>query len=173
VVTCSTLIACCERLGDAQRARGVWEWMQQQGLRPDTVCHNTLIACLERCNQPAEALAIYDALLAEAEGGSDASFAALCDALAKDGNWDRLRVATQLKEWMEAQGDDPAQATLQQLSARAAQDGGRWQRAVELFEGGGRAGRGAPATPAAVDAVWCPGGRRKAAPPPHTTTPTR
>jgi hypothetical protein len=30
VVTVSTLIACCERLGDWQRAQAVWEWMTAQ-----------------------------------------------------------------------------------------------------------------------------------------------
>lgn len=29
VVTFSTLIACCERLGDVERAEGLWEKMQQ------------------------------------------------------------------------------------------------------------------------------------------------
>lgn len=30
VVTVSTLIACCERLGDWQRAQEVWRWMESQ-----------------------------------------------------------------------------------------------------------------------------------------------
>lgn len=46
-------------------------------------------------------------------------------------------------EWMESQGEDPAQLTYAQLMERASQ-GGNWQRALELFDGelvGGWAGR--------------------------------
>lgn len=30
VVTVSTLISCCERLGDWRRAQEVWDWMMEQ-----------------------------------------------------------------------------------------------------------------------------------------------
>lgn len=43
-MTVSTLIACCERLGDWQRARDVWQWMVDQGLEPDTICYSELLS---------------------------------------------------------------------------------------------------------------------------------
>ena len=43
-------------------------------------------------------------------------------------------------EWMEAQGEDPAQLTYAELMVRAS-EGGNWKRALELFEGG-RGGAG-------------------------------
>lgn len=47
VVTVSTLIACCERLGDWQRAQAVWEWMTAQVRAPTLAlaCH---LGCLAR-----------------------------------------------------------------------------------------------------------------------------
>ena len=37
-------------------------------------------------------------------------------------------------EWMEAQGEDPAQITYAELMERAS-EGGNWQRALNLFDG--------------------------------------
>ena len=34
-----------------------------QGLEPDTICYNTLIACMERCNQPDRALAVFEQMM--------------------------------------------------------------------------------------------------------------
>ena len=124
--------------------------------------------------------------------GSSATYATLCDVFAKQGKWDKLRTAVQVKggrlpgpgrcsmqtaaqchtgsspcrprplpacqpcqtgcwvavsclalpppplpgpaEWMEAQGEDPAQITYAQLMERAS-EGGNWQRALDLFDG--------------------------------------
>ncbi|EFN56272.1 hypothetical protein CHLNCDRAFT_51958 [Chlorella variabilis] len=134
VVTVSTLIACCERLGDWQRARDVWQWMVDQGLEPDTICYNTMISCMERCNQPDRALAVFEQMSEAGVAGSSATYATLCDVFAKQGNWAKLRTAVQVKEWMEAQGEDPAQLTYAELMVRAS-EGGNWKRALELFEG--------------------------------------
>ncbi|PSC70893.1 hypothetical protein C2E20_5639 [Micractinium conductrix] len=134
VVTVSTLIACCERLGDWQRAQEVWTWMEAQGLEPDTICYNTMISCLERSAQPDRALAVFEQMMEAGVAGSSATYATLCDVFAKQGKWDKLRTAVQVKEWMEAQGEDPAQMTYARLIERAT-EGGNWQRALELFDG--------------------------------------
>ena len=42
-------------------------------------------------------------------------------------------------EWMEAQGEDPAQLTYAQLMQRSA-EGGNWRRALELFDGARQGG---------------------------------
>lgn len=34
-----------------------------QGLEPDTICYNTLIACMERCNQPDRALYVFEQMM--------------------------------------------------------------------------------------------------------------
>lgn len=134
VVTVSTLIACCERLGDWHRAQEVWRWMESQGLEPDTICYNTMISCMERSNQPDRALAVFEDMMEAGVAGSSATYATLCDVFAKQGKWEKLRTAVQVKEWMEAQGEDPAQLTYAQLMEKASQ-GGNWRKALELFDG--------------------------------------
>lgn len=34
-----------------------------QGLEPDTICYNTMISCMERCNQPDRALAVFEHMM--------------------------------------------------------------------------------------------------------------
>ena len=67
MVTVSTLISCCERLGDWRRALELWDWMGARGgggggLAPDTYCYNTMITCMESSGQPERALQVFAAL---------------------------------------------------------------------------------------------------------------
>ncbi|GAB4817501.1 hypothetical protein N2152v2_004547 [Parachlorella kessleri] len=134
VVTFSTLIACCEKLGDVERAEAYWASMQKQGIRPDTICYNSLICCYERVSQPARALALFDAMAAEYASGQEATFADLCSALAKHGKWEQLLSATQMKEWLEAQGRPAGSVTYTEILDMSVR-GGLWRKALDLFQG--------------------------------------
>lgn len=66
-----------------------------------------MISCLERCNEPARALEVFERMqTAGAPGPGAATYATLCDMLAKQGKWDRLRTAVQVRgAWaMQVQG---------------------------------------------------------------------
>ena len=89
----STLISICGRAKDVAMVEEVWQWAAQIPGLPDLALYNTMINTQERCRQPDRAVRLFEEMQAAGLQADTTTYAALCDAFAQQGAWDKQRTA--------------------------------------------------------------------------------
>lgn len=104
VVTYSTLISACERVGQWRRALDLFAEMRPDGCAPNTVTFNSLIKACAQGGQWEKALELFEAMGGEGCRPDVVTFTALINACDKGGQW---RTALAMFERMRSCGCKP------------------------------------------------------------------
>ncbi len=92
-----TLISICGRARNADKAEEVWGWALRTPGQPNVSVYNAMINAHERNKQPDRAVQLFEEMQAAGLQADTATYAALCDAFAQQGEWDKQRTALRVR----------------------------------------------------------------------------